>query len=94
MENRVKVIAEQHLRISNGGVTFSVGDAGFGPTIRISSSNFGNVCNELTIYVQKDNLVELGKMFALAADSEFSPDYCCATVSSIATYGSGECTSG
>lgn len=75
----MKIIEEQYFRISNSGVTFRVIDDGLGPTIQVISSAFGNMRNEFTLHVRRDNLAALGKMFSDAALSEYSSDYCNAT---------------
>jgi hypothetical protein len=74
-----KVIEEQYLHIGNSGATFSVIDEGYGPTIKVRTSSFGNMQNEFRLHVQKSNLVELGKMFLAASGYTFSQDYCNAT---------------
>lgn len=78
-KQKEKVIEEQYLHIGNSGATFTVIDDGYGPTIKVSSSSFGNMSNEFRLHVKKSNLVELGKMFLAASGYAFSKEYCNAT---------------
>lgn len=71
-----KVFGERYFHISNSGVNFSIVDQGYGPTIRISSSAFGNLVHVLEVNVSQECLTELAIMFAEASKKEYSSEYC------------------
>ena len=71
----IKVIDSLYLHISNSGVTISIKDRGFGPTIEIKTSAFGNINNTTEIFTNKESLKKLAEMFAKAAEEEYSEDY-------------------
>ncbi len=69
-------VFRNYFHVSNSGVTFSVTDHGSGPTLNISTSAFGNLVNNQTLYLSKEALTVLGLALVKAADVEFSPAYC------------------
>lgn len=79
-KTEAKVLLSQYLHIGNSGVTFSVLDLGYGPTLRMSSSAGGNMQNEFTLFVRRSNLRALGDMLLAAAELDYSPDYCNVTM--------------
>lgn len=66
---------ETYLHISDSGVTFRVIDVGYGPTVRVTSSSFGNMASTLDIHTDKESLAALGKMFTDAATGVYSKPY-------------------
>ncbi|MEI6297564.1 MAG: hypothetical protein WCO84_08085, partial [bacterium] len=42
------------------------------------ASHFGHTTNSMRVYVTKEILVELAKMFAEASTAKYPPPYCCA----------------
>lgn len=70
-------IAGVNFDISNSGVSFTVQDEGNGPTIKIRSSAFGNLQNEVIVFTNSYGLKLLGKMFLEASKYDsFTDDYC------------------
>jgi hypothetical protein len=70
-------IGEVYLHISNSGVNFKVLDDRYGPHIQIKWSAFGNIDSSLQIATTKSGLVELARLFAIAAEREYGKPYCC-----------------
>ena len=70
-----------YLHISNGGVTFSVGDSEYGPVIGISVTHFAHETNNMKIWVTKDGLRDLADLFVSACEQDYSPEYVCAAKS-------------
>lgn len=66
------VRGEVYLHISNSGVRFQVIDVGHGPTVRVTSSSFGNMVSTLDIHTDRESLAELGRMFTEAANATYS----------------------
>lgn len=63
--------------IGNGGVTFTVcNSVGFGPSLKIESSHFGNNIHTHTVLVSPGFLKELGQMLLNCSDKKFSEVYC------------------
>ena len=56
-----KVLAELDGHINNGGLTFKVVDFGAGPTLRITSSHFGNNVHCHDMIMTRDYMKALGK---------------------------------
>lgn len=73
-----KEIASVYFHINNGGVTFKVLDEGWGPTIEVSSSHFGNNVSSQKVHITKQGLHALARLFEHAADKSYSEPYCCA----------------
>jgi len=71
-----KTIGSVYMHICNSGATISIIDRGFGPTIKIGTSSFGNINNSTEIFTDKESLKELVKLFTKAIDEEYSNDYC------------------
>lgn len=59
----------------NYGVSFSVVDAGYGPTVRVGSSAFGNAVLEFSTHTTPSNLEKIGQMFLKAAKGQYTPAY-------------------
>lgn len=70
------VMGSVYLHVSNSGATFTVLDNSYGPTIRVSSSTFGNLNLQFDVHTHKAGLKALAKMFAEAAEEEYSDKYC------------------
>jgi hypothetical protein len=70
-----KEIGSVYLHISNSGVTFKVVDKGFGPTIVVYSSSFGNAINELEIITHGEALAALGELFTECSKETYSKEY-------------------
>lgn len=71
------VIASAYLHISQGGVTISVNDTGYGPEIEIESSNYGNNVITQSVKVSKGAFGFLAEMFTKAAAFDFqNEEYC------------------
>jgi hypothetical protein len=70
------VVAETYLHVGNSGVTFSVEDEGFGPTVKIRTSAFGNLNHETKLLVSKEGLKAVKDVIERALQyGEFSSDY-------------------
>lgn len=65
-----------YLHVSNGGITFSVIDEGFGPTIYIDQNQFGSIWTEQRVHTTTDALRSIGEMFIEASKEDFSEVYC------------------
>lgn len=65
-----------YFHICNSGITFTVQDEGWGPTIVVSGGSFGNMQSSLKLHVDTDGLRKLGQMFLQAADGTYSEEYC------------------
>jgi hypothetical protein len=66
-----------YLHVGNSGISFSVVDEGFGPTIKIHSSTFGNVDQTIRVHANVESLQVLGEMFTAAAQyKNFNENYC------------------
>ena len=52
-------IGKVYLQLGNSGATFSVDDEGYGPTLNVSTSSFGNLVNEQKIYTDLKSLEAL-----------------------------------
>lgn len=65
-----------YLHVCNSGATFSIVDEGWGPTIKVQTSTFGNLQQTLTIHTDADSLAVLGAMFVAASRANFSDTYC------------------
>lgn len=77
LEENPKQIGSVYFHISNSGVTFQVVDEGWGPTIIVSGSSFGNMNSQLKLHVDNKGLAQLSKLFAKAAEVDYSKDYVC-----------------
>ena len=64
------------MHISNSGANITIIDEGFGPTIEINTSAFGNIDTTTRIITDKQSLLALGKLFLKASDLKYSEDYC------------------
>lgn len=71
----MKTIGEVYLHVGNSGATIEVVDAGSGPEIRILTSAFGNLTQSTQVKTTRTSLQALAKLFAAAAEYEFSPEY-------------------
>lgn len=71
-DEALDVKGEVYLHISNSGVKFRVLDVGHGPTVRVTSSAFGNMLSTLDIHTDPESLAVLGKMFTDAANATYS----------------------
>lgn len=70
-------IGKVYFHISNSGVTFKVIDEGWGPTIEVTGSSFGNMQSSLKLHTDAESLKVLGKMFIDASEHQnFSEEYC------------------
>lgn len=65
-----------YLHVSNSGAIFSVMDRGYGPSLEIESSAFGNIVHTFQIHTTKSGLADLRDMLTAALDHEFSEEYC------------------
>lgn len=77
-DRALDVRGDVYLHISNSGVRFRVIDVGHGPTVRVTSSSFGNMASTMDIHTDRESLAALGKMFTDAASGEYSDTYVCA----------------
>ncbi len=73
-ETRVK--GSVYLHVNNGGITFSVIDEGFGPTIYIDQNQFGAITTEQKVHTTTDALRSIGELFIEASKGDFSDLYC------------------
>lgn len=71
-----KEVASVYLHIGNSGVTIGVIDEGWGPTIEISSSSFGNNNTNQKVHVHPEDLKVLSRMFEIASEKKYSQSYC------------------
>lgn len=71
----MKTIGEVYLHVGNSGATIEVVDSGHGPEIRILTSAFGNLTQSTQIMTDRVSLKALAKLFASAAEYDFSPQY-------------------
>lgn len=72
-----KELGKVYLHVSDSGATFSVVDEGYGPTVKVRTSSFGNLEQVLKVHADKASLIALGKMFSAAAQYEgFTENYC------------------
>jgi hypothetical protein len=72
-----KEIANVHLNIGDGGVTFKIVDEGYGPTVEICSSHFGNNSTVQQIRVTHQDLNVLARLFKFAFEkTRYSEEYC------------------
>lgn len=71
-----KIVGTVGLHISNSGVSISIIDEGFGPTIEINSSAFGNIVHSFKIMTDRKSLAEIAALFTKADNFLFSKDYC------------------
>ena len=63
---------EVYLHVSNGGVTFRVRrDPKWGPVVEIEQSQFGAVENQLSIKTTPRSLMDLAKVFVMAATADW-----------------------
>ena len=71
-------IDSTYLHIGNGGVEFKItNDEKFGPTLKITSSHFGNNIHEQMIHVDKESLFELKCLFENASNFDYgNKEYC------------------
>ncbi len=76
MKQEKRIIGSVGMHISNSGASISIIDEGFGPTIEINTSAFGNIDTTTKIITDKQSLLALAKLFMKASDFEFSKDYC------------------
>lgn len=74
----MKTIDHVNFHINNGGVSFSVIDEGYGPTIKIEQSHFGAATSTITLKTDPESLKTLGEMLIGASTENFSETYCCA----------------
>jgi len=72
----MKSLGKVYMHVSNSGAVFEVIDEGYGPTLKVSSSAFGNLQHELRVHTDTQSLEILGQMLLEAAEQEFSPPYC------------------
>jgi hypothetical protein len=72
-----KIVGTVGLHISNSGVSISIIDEGFGPTIEITSSAFGNIQHSFKILTDVNALKKLSNLFGEATNFFFSKDYVC-----------------
>jgi hypothetical protein len=74
----MKEIGEVYCHVGNSGAHFSVIDDGFGPTILVTSSSFGNLQTSFKLLTDRESLRAIGEMFTKAADrtEDYSADYC------------------
>lgn len=71
-----KPIGSVYFHISNSGITFRVIDEGWGPTVVVSGSAFGNMRSEIKLHIDNRGLIALSKLFAHAAKQEYTDEYC------------------
>ena len=70
------LVGSVNFHISNSGVKFSVVDEGWGPTIEVSGSAFGNMNSSLKLHTDRTSLAILAKLFLDAAQhEEYTDDY-------------------
>ena len=70
-------IGSVYLHLSNSGISFSVVDEGWGPTIKVSQSTFGNLSSEMAVHTDTESLRQIGEMFLAAAQyPEYTEEYC------------------
>jgi hypothetical protein len=67
-----------YCHVSNSGVTFKVLDQGFGPTLVVKQSAFGNLESDQSFHLTKATLKRLAKELTAAAKFDFTEDYDCA----------------
>ena len=66
-----------YLHVSNGGISFSVVDEGYGPTVKIDSHTFGNIDQTIRVHANVESLQVLGEMFTAAAQyKDYNKNYC------------------
>ena len=71
------VVGEVYCHIGNSGATFSVEDEGFGPTLRVETSAFGNIRQSNRIYLDKRAIRKLRELLQKAEDfSDYTEEYC------------------
>lgn len=71
-----KTIGSVYFHISNSGITFRVIDEGWGPTVVVGGSAFGNMQSEIKLHIDNRGLIALSKLFAHAAKQEYTDEYC------------------
>jgi len=72
-----KVIGSVYWHVGNSGVTFKVIDEGYGPTLEIESSAFGNLVQKSKFYTDIKSLDALIRLLEQAKTKTYSEPYCC-----------------
>lgn len=65
-----------YFHISNSGVTFSVKDDGFGPTLHVEAGAFGHKLAHTQVSMTVDGLALLGRWLTEQSKRTFSEQYC------------------
>jgi hypothetical protein len=69
-------VGDVYLHVSNSGISFGIVDEGFGPTIKIHTSAFGNISQFISVHVDREALQKLSELFAKAANEDYTDEYC------------------
>ena len=74
----MKKIGEVYCHVGNSGANFSVIDEGFGPTILVETSSFGNLQTSFKLLTDRASMRAIGEMLISASNrtADYSADYC------------------
>jgi len=71
------VVATTYLHVGNSGLTVKVVDVGWGPTLVVESSSFGNLNNSTRTHTSVEGLRAIRDMLDRAIEHEgYSEEYC------------------
>ena len=71
-----KEIGRVYFHINNGGISFSVIDRGYGPTIKVECGHFGHQTNHIEFHTTEKGLECLSRLFEHACSKDYSQLYC------------------
>lgn len=75
LRDNPKLIGSVNLEVGDGGMHFEVVDEGFGPTVKIRTSHFGNLQGSMKVHTTNEGLQALSDLFARAAKEKYSREY-------------------
>lgn len=71
-------VFSMYCHVGNSGATFKMVDEGYGPTLIVKTSAFGNLQSTQKIFLDKNAVIALGGLFTEASNFKYSQNYCIA----------------